>query len=142
MSLMFRTTIAIIIGMILFISIVNAEELLKSTTSWDGGDIYYPEGNAEITSFILKLEEGQEVPYHCHPVPTMGYVLKGSVEVETANGDKTILTEGQSAIEVMKTVHRGLAVDGPAEIIVFYAGAEGIPNTIMMSDERAKKYCH
>ena len=132
----------IILVFMLGVSSSYAEDLLKSTTSWDGGDIYYPPGNAEITSFILKLQEGKEVPYHCHPVPTMGYVLKGSVEVETANGDKTVLRQGESAIEVMKTVHRGIALDGPAEIIVFYAGAEGIPNTVMMDDEHAEQYCH
>ena len=128
--------------LVLALSITHADELLKATTSWDGGDIYYPDGNAEITSFILKLEEGQEVPYHCHPVPTMGFVLNGSVKVETANGDKIIFKEGESAVEVMKTVHRGLAVDGPAEIVVFYAGAEGVPNTVMMDDEKADMYCH
>ena len=121
---------------------VQAENLLQSTTSWDGGEIYYPEGDAEITSFILRLEEGKEVPYHCHPVPTMGYVLKGSVEVETDKGDKTVLHQGESAIEVMKTVHRGKAVNGPAEIVVFYAGAEGVPNTVMLDDETAEEFCH
>lgn len=129
-------------GLVTILSNVQAQDLLQSTTSWDGGDIYYPQGDAEITSFILKLEPGKEVPYHCHPVPTMGYVLKGNVEVETANGDKTVLKQGQSAIEVMKTVHRGKAVNGPAEIIVFYAGAVGVPTTIMLDDERAEKYCH
>ena len=137
-----RAKVTVTIFLIFFLSNVNAENLLKSTTSWDGGDIFYPEGNAEITSFILKLEEGEEVPYHCHPVPTMGYILKGNVQVETANGDKTILKEGQSAVEVMKTVHRGLAMDGPAEIIVFYAGAEDVPNTVLLSDEKAKQFCH
>lgn len=139
---MTRKQIISIIFILLTSSIIYAETLLKSTTSWDGGEIYYPDGNAEITSFILKLEEGQEVPFHCHPVPTMGYVLNGSVEVETANGDKIIFKEGESAVEVMKTVHRGLAVDGPAEIVVFYAGAEGVPNTVMMDDEKAEVYCH
>jgi quercetin dioxygenase-like cupin family protein len=90
----------------------------------------------------LRLEEGKEVPYHCHPVPTMGYVLKGSVEVETDKGDITVLHQGESAIEVMKTVHRGKAVNGPAEIVVFYAGAEGVPNTVMQDDEKAEDFCH
>ena len=137
---MIKYLLLILLG--LHVSFTCAEDLLKSTTSWDGGDIYYPPGNAEITSFILKLEGGKEVPYHCHPVPTMGYVLKGSVEVETASGDKTILNQGESAIEVMKTVHRGIALNGPAEIVVFYAGAKGIPNTVMLDDENAEKFCH
>lgn len=132
----------IIIIVTLVSTSAQAENLLQSTTSWDGGELYYPEGKAEITSFILKLEEGKQVPYHCHPVPTMGYVLRGSVEVETDKGDKTVLHQGESAIEVMKTVHRGTAVNGPAEIVVFYAGAEGVPNTVMLDDENAEEFCH
>ncbi|MEM8845200.1 MAG: cupin domain-containing protein [Pseudomonadota bacterium] len=139
---MYKSKIFLVISLLLWLSVVYADTLLDATTSWDGGEIYYPEGKAEVTSFILKLEEGKEVPYHCHPVPTMAYVLKGDIEVETANGDKTVLKEGHSTIEVMKTMHRGMAVGGPAEIIVFYAGAEGVPNTIMMDDERAEEYCH
>lgn len=137
-KIIYLTVFFLILGM----PYAQAENLLQSTTSWDGGEIYYPEGSAEITSFILRLEEGKEVPYHCHPVPTMGYVLRGSVEVETAKGDKTVLHQGESAIEVMKTVHRGKAVNGPAEIVVFYAGAEGVPNTVMLEDEKAEEFCH
>ena len=87
------------------IELVHAEELLKTSTSWDGGKIYYPKGEIEITSAILKLEEGQVSKYHCHPVPTFGYILKGNVEVETKDGKKVLLKEGESSVEVMKTIH-------------------------------------
>ena len=108
--------------------------LLKAQKSWDGGEIYYPQGQAEITSFILRIEEGQVPRFHCHPVPTMGYVLKGSVEVETKSGEKIIFREGESAVEVMRTVHRGRAIDGPVEIIVFYAGSTEMPNTVLSQE--------
>ena len=117
------------------------EVLLQSQTSWDGGKIAYPEGQAEITSFILRIEEGQTPRFHCHPVPTFGYVLKGTVEIETKDGNKTVLTQGESAIEVMRTVHRGRAVDGPVEIVVFYAGAVGVPNTVFPEDEHSEAHC-
>ena len=120
----------------------SSEELLKSQTSWDGGAIKYPDGPAEITSFILRLEEDQMVRYHCHPVPTMGYVLQGTVEVETIEGKKIIFKEGDSAIEVMRTVHRGHALNGPVEIIVFYAGAVDVPTTVFPEDDPEGKYCH
>ena len=118
-----------------------AEPILQTRTSWDGGEIVYPEGQAEITSIILKIGEGAEPPFHCHPVPTMGYVLKGSVEVETSKGDKVLLQQGDSVVEVMRTVHRGLAVDAPAEIVVFYAGAEGVPVTVLPEDDPDNTYC-
>lgn len=120
----------------------RAETLMQATTSWDGGEIAYPDGQAEITAFVLKIKEGQEPPFHCHPVPTFGRITKGSIEVETSDGKKKRMHEGETLIEVMNTVHRGIAVGGPVEILVFYAGAEGIPNTVMADDPKAKKYCH
>lgn len=112
-----------------------ADPLLQATTSWDGGAIAYPGGDAEITAVILRIGEGDEPPFHCHPVPTMGYVLRGELEVETADGDKDVFTEGQSVVEVMRTVHRGVALQAPVEVIVFYAGARGLPTTVLPGED-------
>lgn len=118
-----------------------SDDLLKTNTSWDGGEVYYPEGEAEITSFKMNIENDVTTKFHCHPVPTMGHILTGTVEIETLEGKKTTLREGQSVVEVMRTVHRGIAVDGPVEIIVFHAGATDIPTTIIQGDPLAEKYC-
>jgi hypothetical protein len=67
----------------------------------------------------------------------MGYVLSGSVEVLTASGDRQRFDEGSALLEVMKTLHRGRAVDGPVELVVFYAGAEGIPTTVLPDSKEA-----
>lgn len=123
-------------------SLVAAEDLLKSQTSWDGGNIKYPSGQAEISSIILRLEEGGVPKFHCHPVPTFGYVLLGEVEIETKEGKKTLLKQGESAIEVMRTVHRGRAIGGPAEIVVFYAGSTAMPNTVFPVDDPEGVYCN
>lgn len=108
----------------------EVEVLLKSTTSWDGGSFQYPQGSAEITVARVTLEEGQETPLHCHPVPTFGYLVKGTLEVRTGAGKSTLIREGEAAIEVMRTLHRGRAVGGPVEILVFYAGAVDLKNTL------------
>ena len=115
--------------------VISAEPLLQATESWDGGGIAYPEGQAEITSVLLRIEEDQEPPFHCHPVPTMGYVLRGTVEIETGDGKRKVLGPGVPLVEVMNTVHRGRAIDGPVEIIVFYAGAVGTPVTVIPDDD-------
>lgn len=49
--------------------------LLQTSTSWDGGKIAYPEGEVQITSIELNVPEGKKSPYHCHPIPTLGYIL-------------------------------------------------------------------
>ncbi len=126
----------------LWVLCANSEELLKSSTSWDGGKIEYPKGKAEITSVKLKISENEIAPFHCHPVPTLGYILKGKLEVETKDGKKIILNEGESVTEVMRTVHRGKALSESAEIIVFYAGATSIPNTVLPENDPDFIYCN
>lgn len=118
-----------------------AEPLLQTQTSWDGAGFHYPAGQAEVTAIKLAIAPGVTTKFHCHPVPTQGYILKGTVEVETQAGDKIILREGQSVVEVMRTVHRGRAVDGPVEILVFYAGAAGVPNTVLPEQDPDHHYC-
>ena len=71
----------------------------------------------------------------------MGYILKGQVEVETKDGKKVILSEGESAVEVMRTLHRGRAIDGPVEIIVFYAGAKDFPTTVLPENDPNHEHC-
>lgn len=121
---------------------VEAEEQLKTQTSWDGGAIKYPQGIAEITSVKLRIEENQMTKFHCHPVPTLGYILQGDLAVETKNGNKIILKEGESIVEVMRTIHRGQAVNGPVEVIVFYAGSTSMPNTVYPENDLNGKYCN
>lgn len=118
----------------------SAEVLLDTDTSWDGGTFAYPTGKAQITAVTIHLEPGQDLPFHCHPVPTMGYVQHGSLDVETASGDKQRFEEGDAVVEVMNTLHRGRAVGGPVDIVVFYAGAEGVPTTVLPDTEEAKEW--
>lgn len=124
-----------------FAPLLDAEELLRTTTTWEGGELVYPEGKPEVTSYKLTIPEGKPTAFHCHPVPTLGYILKGSVEVETKAGKKIIFNEGDSAVEVLRTLHRGKAIDGPVEIVVFYAGATSIPNTVLPENDPDSLYC-
>ncbi|UCG71604.1 MAG: cupin domain-containing protein [Chromatiales bacterium] len=107
----------------------SADVLLKTTTSWDGGGVSYPAGNAEITIVRMTMAQDQEVPLHCHPVPTFGVMLKGKLQVTTESGQRKLLSAGEPIVEVMKTMHSSRVIEGPAEFIVFYAGAEGVENT-------------
>ena len=79
--------------------------------------------------------------FHCHPVPTLGYILKGNLVVETKDGNKITLREGESIVEVMRTIHRGRAINGAVEIIVFYAGSTIMPNTVLPENDQDREYC-
>lgn len=120
---------------------VAEKQLNKTQTSWDGGVIYYPQGKAEITSVKLRIEENKITEFHCHPVPTFGYILQGELMIETKNGKKITLKKGESVVEVMQTIHRGQAINGPVELIVFYAGSITIPNTVLPENDIKEKYC-
>jgi len=117
----------IIISTLICVDNIRAEQLLQSSTSWDGGSIFYPKGVAQVTSLKLKFEAGHSTEFHCHPVPTFGYILKGNLQVETKDGKKILMKQGGSILEVMKTVHRGTAIDSEVEIVVFSAGAQSVP---------------
>ena len=134
--------ILVLVAAIFWLSPLQGEELLQTTMTWEGGEIVYPTGEPEITSVKLKVAAGETTKFHCHPVPTLGYMLKGVLEVETRDGKKVILKEGDSAVEVMRTVHRGTALEGPVEVIVFYAGEKSMPNTVLPEDDLGFKYCN
>ncbi len=120
---------------------LNANEAVTSTKSWNGGEFFYPSGKPEITSIVLNIEKDQVLPYHCHPIPVIGHILEGTLEVETINGKKILLKKGDPVTEVMRTIHRSSSINGEVELVVFYLGAEGVPNTVLASDELAHKYC-
>jgi len=124
-----------------FFSHAKPQVIMQETTSWDGGEIAYPDGQPQITAVRLRFEADADVPFHCHPVPTFGYIVKGNLKVETKDGKTTILKEGHPAVEVMRTVHKGTPIDGPVEILVFYAGATDIPNTVFPDKDPEHKYC-
>ena len=107
----------------------EVKELLKTTTSWNGGSFAYPQGKAEITIVNIKLADGESAPMHCHPIPTAGYILKGKIEVVLKSGESQKFHKGDAVMEVSHTIHTGKAIDGPVELLVFYAGAVGIPHT-------------
>jgi len=120
---------------------LHAEVLLDTTTTWEGAEITYPKGQPHVTSVKVKIDAGKATAFHCHPVLTLGYVLKGRLEVETKDGKKKILGEGESVAEVFRTVHRGIALDGDVEILVFYVGDTETPNTVYPENDKEHKYC-
>lgn len=122
-------------------AVFAAEPLLQSGKSWDGGAIAYPAGEPQITAVILRIEDGEEPPFHCHPMPTMGYLLRGTLEVETQTGEKAVFRQGDAVVELMRTVHRGRALEAPVEVIVFYAGANGLPTTVLPGQAIAAEHC-
>jgi quercetin dioxygenase-like cupin family protein len=110
----------------------TVETLAKTTKSWDGATLpAYATGQPEITILRITVQAGQKLAVHRHPYINAGVLLKGELTVHTEDGKSLILRAGDPIIETVQTWHHGEnSGDGPAEIIVFYAGVEGQPITI------------
>lgn len=110
---------------------VKVTPLVKSTTSWNGKRVAYPRGEAEITGMVIEIAPGAETGWHAHPVPSFGMVLQGTLEVSLKDGRRKRIGAGEGLIEVVDTLHNGRNVGTePVKIVVFYAGAVGMPLTV------------
>jgi quercetin dioxygenase-like cupin family protein len=114
----------------------EVHQLAKSCVSWDGTLLpAYPDGHPEITILRIVIPAGETLAKHKHPVINAGVLLKGELTVQTEDGKTLHLKTGEAIVEVVDTWHYGKneGVE-PAEIIVFYAGAEGSPITVHKPD--------
>ncbi|WP_456480323.1 cupin domain-containing protein [Nautilia sp.] len=111
---------------------VKVVVLTKTGMSWDGEALpHYPKGKPEITILRITIPPKCRLPIHKHPVINAGVLLKGELTVVTDDNKTLHLKAGDSIVEVVNKWHYGKnESDKPAEIIVFYAGAQGVPITI------------
>ena len=133
MKAIFITSLAALaIGSAVSDKTVTSQTLCCATTSWDGTCLpAYGSGQPEITIKRIRIPPGTSLPLHKHPVINAGVLLEGTLAVETEEGKNLVLEAGDPIIEVVDHWHRGTNVGkDPAEIIVFYAGTVGTPNTV------------
>ncbi len=111
-------------------AVAGPEVVLKDTKDTLGNTLVYPEGQAEITGVMITVPVEGSNEWHSHPVPTFGYQMTGELTVEYATGETRVFKAGSSIIEAQHTPHRSRNTgDVPVQIMVFYAGAEGLDNT-------------
>jgi quercetin dioxygenase-like cupin family protein len=116
---------------------ISLEILHRSSETWDGAKIKYPDGNEEITAVKIILAPNAKLPFHCHPYPTIGYVIDGKVEVEKANGIAKTFAKGDVVFELVNSWHRGRNPSKfkQTKIIAFYIGQKYAANTILQNIE-------
>jgi quercetin dioxygenase-like cupin family protein len=108
---------------------IERKILLQSSASWDNTPfISYPAAAPELTLLKLKIPANTELDWHIHPIPNAAYILAGELTVEGKdNGLTQHFKQGEALAEMVNTTHRGKTGDKPVELIVFYAGSQGIP---------------
>lgn len=110
---------------------IKVTPLIRTTSSWDGRPIVYPQGQGEITGMLIEIAAGAETGWHAHPVPSFAMVLEGTLEVTLKDGRKKRLAAGEALVEVVDTLHNGRNVGTqPVKLVVFYAGAVGKALTV------------
>lgn len=105
--------------------------LIESSLSWNGDSLpNYPVGKPKISILKITIPPHSELPLHFHPTINAGVLLSGELEVIDEHGNKLKMKTGDPLIEVVNTIHTGKNNGNiPAEIMVFYAGTEGIKIT-------------
>jgi len=102
--------------------------LLRTTTNCIGQPIVYPSGEAEVTALHIEMAPGESTVWHHHPVPLLGYLLRGELTVYLADGGKRVVRAGEVSLETVGHVHRGVnEAAEPLAMIVFVLGRKGEP---------------
>src|SRR3990170_2255464 len=86
---------------------VKVTPLLKTSNGWDGKQIVYPEGQAEVTALLVEIAPGESTGWHQHPVPSFGFLLEGTLEITLTDGRVKRMQPGEALSEVTDTVHIG-----------------------------------
>jgi quercetin dioxygenase-like cupin family protein len=105
--------------------------LAQTTVTSLGQPIAWPQGGTpEVTTFIVEMAPGDEMPWHKHPVPLLGYIFTGELTVYQISGEKRVVRAGEVSLESVDVVHRGVNEGSvPCKMIVFVLGRQNEPFT-------------
>jgi quercetin dioxygenase-like cupin family protein len=116
---------------------VISTQILQTNTTWNGVAFEYPETvSPEITALHIEFAPGAETTWHRHPVPSMAYIISGTLEVTLReSGEKQVFNGGDAFAEVINTWHFGKNIgEEPVKLVVFYVGGKGINLTEQAED--------
>lgn len=110
-------------------SAIRVDTLLQTSTAWDGTTYRaYPEGKPEVAMLRITIPANTTMNWHRHAMPNVAYVVSGELTVEKQEGGVTQhFRAGQTVAETVEAFHRGVTGAQPVELLVFYAGATGLP---------------
>lgn len=117
---------------------ITVETIVKSNHSWNDALLEpYLEGQPQVQILKYTIPPHFKLPEHKHPAMNAGIVTKGKLRViSTQTNDTLIISKGEPIVELINTWHYGENIsDEQLEIIVFYAGVEGVPITVKREDK-------
>ncbi|GBR10761.1 cupin domain-containing protein [Acetobacter oeni] len=116
----------------------HREILLQSTASWNGkAYTHYAAGQPQLTTIRITLAPHTALPWHTHPMPNAGYVLKGQLTIhDKASGDSHTFHQGEAFSESVDDEHRGESGDAKTVVLLTYAGTPGMPTSVPAKGEK------
>lgn len=118
---------------------LQVKTLLQTDKAWDGKPYStYPTGHPQLSVLQITIPPHTRMEWHRHPIPNAAYVVNGELDVETQDGQKAHFTKGEVVAETVGVWHRGVTKDQAADLLVFYAGAPGVPLSELQSKQDAK----
>lgn len=105
------------------------ESILDTGATISGESLTYPQSAlAHIVSRIVTIAPGQSTGWHRHVVPTYGYFLDGTLEVEYDGQGRRTFHRGDALVEAMKVAHNAanLGTD-PVRILIVSIATQGKP---------------
>ena len=111
---------------------IKVTKLIETDASWEKTKIIYPNGDSKIIALLVEMQPQAKMQMHYHEVPSFGYILEGTIRVQSESGDVKTFSKGDVVIEMVKKRHSGL---NPGEtitkFIVFYMGTDDLENTVL-----------
>lgn len=103
--------------------------VVETASSWDGAPLPpYPQGVPRVTILRATVPPHTTLAMHTHAVVNAGVILRGELTVIAETGAERTFRAGEGIVELVGTRHYGEnRGDGESELVMFYAGAEGMP---------------
>ena len=111
---------------------IKVTKLIETDSSWEKTKIFYPKGDTKITALLVEMQPQAKMQMHHHEVPSFGYILEGTIRVQSESNDIKTFSKGDVVIEMINKKHSGFNPgDTVTKFIVFYMGTENLKNTII-----------
>ena len=111
---------------------IKVTKLTETDSSWEKTKIIYPNGDSKITALLVEMQPKAKMKMHHHEVPSFGYILEGTIRVQSESGDIKNFSKGDVVIEMINIKHSGINPgDTITKFVVFYMGTKNLKNTII-----------
>jgi quercetin dioxygenase-like cupin family protein len=105
--------------------------VLQSNKTATGQTIAFPLFKNQLTVVLNEWAPGAQTGRHQHPIPTLGYLLEGTITIEADGSQPRVIRAGEAWVETLNTWHNGYNQGPPkATAVVVFAGEDGTPNSI------------